>query len=487
MVWRKHEPVQNNIANYWNLLHTYLMGEIAEYKKTLAETLKARAEILEKSDLPKLKEDLRAYHTGFASLYNLYVKKGLIHEDPYKQETKIAELEVPSSATFNESDKVDQLTRRLAAYDNQLDFLVNFYQFSVEFITMDRIKRILALVRYIDWVRLSPDSQNPMTRALAEMTNSIKAGTDSLTMSVISESLANFNRSFTPIIVHLKALADYQREAYKLELRDVSSELPDAEASNLSVLKKKMAQAKPGFPFYSDLAEEVLREDYSNEGLALREAVLKKLHVAEVKPKSAKPQVSFKEVLLEGIQGLGGTAATLSEVAVKVDENQAILENQKRGFVEKMKQIIRNIFNKTPKPVVYEVEYTDPVKGIPVKEKVDYLVFRSDLDRKIRTLAPLSARGTAASKLETIQEEQLVGFLERNVREVQSLHKTLGALDDFFKAAASKEDRDKIKGIKPELGTLKNAIVRANSKRHEYSAQKEEEEQLRRLGVNPES
>ncbi|MCL2602747.1 MAG: hypothetical protein FWD91_08045 [Treponema sp.] len=463
------------------------MGEIAEYKKTLAETLKARAEILEKSDLPKLKEDLRAYHTGFASLYNLYVKKGLIHEDPYKQETKIAELEVPSSATFNESDKVDQLTRRLAAYDNQLDFLVNFYQFSVEFITMDRIKRILALVRYIDWVRLSPDSQNPMTRALAEMTNSIKAGTDSLTMSVISESLANFNRSFTPIIVHLKALADYQREAYKLELRDVSSELPDAEASNLSVLKKKMAQAKPGFPFYSDLAEEVLREDYSNEGLALREAVLKKLHVAEVKPKSAKPQVSFKEVLLEGIQGLGGTAATLSEVAVKVDENQAILENQKRGFVEKMKQIIRNIFNKTPKPVVYEVEYTDPVKGIPVKEKVDYLVFRSDLDRKIRTLAPLSARGTAASKLETIQEEQLVGFLERNVREVQSLHKTLGALDDFFKAAASKEDRDKIKGIKPELGTLKNAIVRANSKRHEYSAQKEEEEQLRRLGVNPES
>jgi hypothetical protein len=48
-----------------------------------------------------------------------------------------------------------------------------------------------------------------------------------------------------------------------------------------------------------------------------------------------------------------------------------------------------------------------------------------------------------------------------------------------------KEDRDKIRGIKPELGTIKNAILRANSKRHEYSAQKEEEEQLKRLGVSP--
>jgi hypothetical protein len=31
---------------------------------------------------------------------------------------------------------------------------------------------------------------------------------------------------------------------------------------------------------------------------------------------------------------------------------------------------------------------------------------------------------------------------------------------------------------------MKNAVVRANQKRHDYSAQKEEEEQLKRLGVN---
>jgi len=76
------------------------MAENTDYPKILGEALNARAEWLEKSELPKLKEELRAYHTGFASLYNLYLKKGLINEDPYKQEAKIGELEVPTRPLF---------------------------------------------------------------------------------------------------------------------------------------------------------------------------------------------------------------------------------------------------------------------------------------------------------------------------------------------------------------------------------------------------
>ena len=463
------------------------MAENTDYPKTLAAALQTRADALERTDLPQLKDNLRAYHTGFASLYNIYLKKGLIHEDPYKQETKIGELEVPSSASFSEAERMDQLTRRLANYDNQLDFLVNFYQFSVEFLTMDRIKRILGLVKYIDWVRLSPDSQNPVTKAVAEMTNQIKSGSDSLTMSVITESLSNLNRSFSPILGHLKSLSDYQRESYKLDLRDITAEMSAAEVANLPLLKKKFVQARPGFPFYADLADEVIKEDYSDEGAALREAALKKLQVVEVKPKVVKPQVSFKGILLEGIQGLGGTAATFLEILAKMDENQLVLENRKRSFFERLKRFIQQLLNKEPEAVVYELEYLDPVKGIPVREKVNFYGFRGDLDRKTRTLAPLAAKGTAAGKLETVQEEQLVGFLERNIREVQNLHKTLGALDEFFKAAVDRADREKIRGIKPELGSIKNAIVRANSKCREYNAQKEEEEQLKRLGVHPDS
>ena len=144
------------------------------------------------------------------------------------------------------------------------------------------------------------------------------------------------------------------------------------------------------------------------------------------------------------------------------------------------------MLNKEPDPIIYNVEYMDPVKSITVRERINFNTFRADLDRKIRTLTPMASRGGNTSKLEAMQEEQLIGFLERNVRELQSIHKTLAALDEFFKAEVDKDDREKVRGIKPELATIKNAIVRANSKRHEYSAQKEEEEQLKRLGVKPE-
>ena len=463
------------------------MVENSDYTKILTDAIKERAEWLERSELPKLKDELRAYHTGFASLYNLYLKKGLIHEDPYKHEAKIGELEIPSSAPFSEADKLDQLTQRLASYDNQLDFLVNFYQFSPEFLTIDRIKRINGLVKYIDWVQLSPDSQNSVTKAVAEMTNQIKTGSDSLTMSVIAKSLSDLTKSTRPVMEHLKLLAEYQRELYKLDLRDITAGMPQAEMANLPQLKKKFVQAKPGYPFYAELVEEVIREDHSDEGPELREAVLKKLQIPDAKPKTAKAPISFKNILLEGIQGLGGTAATFSEILVKMDENQIILQNKKQTFIEKFKRLLQQMFNKEPDPIIYEVEYIDPIKGILIREKVNFNSFRSNLERVIRVLTPMAARGAAASKLESIQEEQLVGFLERNIREVQSLHKILGAMDEFFKTAVDRVDREKIRGIKPELTAIKNAIVRANSKRLEYSAQKEEEEQLRRLGVSPES
>jgi hypothetical protein len=207
--------------------------------------------------------------------------------------------------------------------------------------------------------------------------------------------------------------------------------------------------------------------------------------VEEAKPSVVKAPVSFKSILLEGVQSLGSSAAAFSEVAVKLDENQALLDNKKKNFWEKMRKFMQQMFNKESDPVVYEVEYIDQVRGVPVREKVNFFSFRNELERKIKTFGNISLHGGGMAKLEAMQEEQLTGFLDRNIREAQSLHKILAALDEFFKAEVDRTDREKVKGIKPELAAIKNAIIRANSKRHEYNAQKEEEEQLRRLGVNP--
>jgi hypothetical protein len=459
------------------------MADTIDYQKNLAEALDARRTWLEKTELVKLKEELRIFHNASLRLYNLFLKKGLIHEDPYKQEAKIGEIQIPETDGFTEAERVEKLSIRLANYDNQLDFLVNFYQFSVDFLGLDRIKKVLALVKYIDWLHLNPDNSSVNTRAVSDIISQFKPGGDPMAMSTINESLGDFNRTVPSILAILKEISDFHREDYKLTLRQqVTADMPLDHAGIMPQIKKKFISAMPGKPFYPDLVEELIKEDASREGPGLREKVLKSLQTPDSKPKADKPPVSFKTILIEGILVISSVGATFMEIIPKLDENENLLENRRKNLWEKIRQVIKQMLKKEQDPIIYELEYVDSVKGGTVKEKINFTNFRGELDRKARNLAGMNRSGIA--KLEALEDEQLIILLEKNIREVQPLHKTLTALDGYFKLTVDKEDRDKVKGIKPELATMKNAIIKANQKRHEYSAQKEEEEQFKRLGIS---
>jgi hypothetical protein len=450
---------------------------------TLQEVLLARRDWLERSELAKLKEELRTFQVSFASLYNIYLKKKLIDEDPYKQETKISELEVPDAGAINEAKRVEQISIRLSNFDSQLDFLVNFYQLGVDFLNLDRIKRIVGLLRYIDWINLSPDSQFPITKAVADLSIKSKAGVDPLTLSIIGESLSKLSKTTATAMNILKELNIYYRENYKLNIRQNITQAMSANDATLDNIKKKMPSALPGSPFYKELVEEVLKEDYSASGADLRDVLINSLRISEAKQNVAKPAVNYKNILLDGIVVIGGASASLSEISAKLSENQTIMENHKKTFMEKIRELIRQITNAEPEQVIYNVEYVDSTKGTPVKEKVNFHKFMDELDKKIRFLNSF-VRGPAYNKLTAMSEEQITGYLDKNINDAQSLHKTLSALDDFFKANVVAEDRDKIKGIKPELSALKNTFVKANQIKYDYSAQKEEEDQLKRLGLS---
>ena len=458
--------------------------DLNTYISTLQQALSARKDWLEKTELVKLKDNLRIYQISYASHYNIYLKKKLIDEDPYKQESKISELEIPETGVFVEAKRIEALSIRLSNYDNQLDFLVNFYQLGVDFLNLDRIKRIVGLVRYIDWTSFSPDSQSLMTRAVAELTNNSKAGVDPLTLSIIGESLTRLSKTTAAAMNTLKELNLYYRECYKLDVRQAVTQSMSAGEATLENIKKKMSSAMPGKTFYKELIDEIIKEDYSNEGNDLREVILNSFAVKEEKAKVVKPAVDFKKILLDGIICIGGAANTLTEINTKLHDNQTVMENRKKSFIEAIKELIRKMTNAEPEEVVYSVERLDETKGVPVKEKIHFYQFMSDIDKKIKILSSF-VRGPAYNKLSAMSEDQIINYLERNIKEVTAFHKTLSALDDFFKANVVQEDRDKIKGIKPELSALKNTYVKANQLRYEYNAQKEEEEQMRSLGINP--
>ena len=454
----------------------------AEYQNELEKALNSHAAWLDKTNFPKFKEEFRVFHNSFAALYKLMIQKKLINVDPYKQEAKMGEIKVPKPI-LSEGDRKDQLTMNLSAYDNQLDFLVNFFQFSIDFLSMDNIKRILALVKYIDWAHFTADTSSSTTKVVYDLINDARTSFETLSVNVINESLSKLKQSTVNIMGHLKIATNFNKEAYKLEVRQtITSKMNDASVDSI---KKKFSAAMPGKAFYPDLIEELIKEDFSSDGDQLQKNILKQMTVPEEKPKTVVKKVDFKITLMDGLFVISSVGFALGEIIPRLDENHMLFQNRKLTFGEKLREIFRQMFNKEPEPVLYEVEYIDPVKGATVKEKVNFNLFRTDLDKRLKSFSSFNVRNT--SRLESMEEKQLLGLLERSVRDAQNLHKTLTGLDEFFKAEAPKESKDKVKGIKPELSTIKNAIIKANQKRFEYSAQLEEEEQLKRLGVNPAS
>ncbi|MDA3941514.1 MAG: hypothetical protein PF693_19780, partial [Spirochaetia bacterium] len=173
----------------------------------LESILEQHRESLENKELISLKETIRLYTSAFEGIYNLILKKGLIAEDPYKYDQKISEITSPSNDSVLDSEKNNVLSQRLSLYDSQLDFLNNFYQFNTEFITMPRIKRMIFLIKWIKWEKLSEASIEINTKMLAEVTGKITQGIDTMSTSLINDSLKRLCEYSKKIISNLKIIS----------------------------------------------------------------------------------------------------------------------------------------------------------------------------------------------------------------------------------------------------------------------------------------
>jgi hypothetical protein len=458
-----------------------------EWLSAFKTALTQRYNWLSSSEVPKLRGALRAFYAAYSSLYTALVAKGLVAADPYKNESKVADLKMPETGPFTEANKNDQFYLRLANYDNQLDYIVNFYTLSVETLSQDKIKTLLAVIKFIDWLHPTPDSPSVNTQAMAGIiTQGRRNPSDPAFARGFTDNLKKLEVSTKEITGLLKEFSDYNREAYKGEVREkITADMSSSDAT-VANIKKKFADVCKGQPFYNELVEELVKEDYSLEGPALQKKIIAKLAVEgstrRVEDKPKQPP-SLKPILIEGLNAIGSAGATLGEICVKIDINHKIHQNKRKSFGEKVKEIFSKIINKDPEPVVYECESLDANRNALVKEKIVFNQFYDELEKKSKILKAVSAEGPAVGKLESMQESQLLELLDRNIRDVQTYQRQLGGLDEFFKTEVDREDRAKIRGIQPEISTIKNALSKAISRKHEYTASQEEAEQFKKLGI----
>ncbi len=117
---------------------------------------------------------------------------------------------------------------------------------------------------------------------------------------------------------------------------------------------------------------------------------------------------------------------------------------------------------------VYKVEYAEPGVPTPKSEEIDFSKFAAEVQKKSSLLAALATgSGPAFKRLAATTEQQLAAFLDKQLNELLIIHRRLGSLNTLLQARVMQEKKT-VRGIKIELLTIKNAIVKANQRRHEY-------------------
>ena len=419
------------------------------------------------------------------------MRKSLVREDPYKEEQKISEIELPPSTEVAEIEKADQMGLRLSMFDNQLDFLLHYYQFSVDYLSLKRIKLLVGLTKFINWDHLSTTSTHINTRLLAELVNKVRGSSDTFSIQVINTTQNQLAELGNTIGRTLKRLSTYHRERYKLEVRravvDLLNLKPEAvradRALALGQIKKRFAKSLSGMPYYEDLVKEILDEDYGPYSQKKQEAIIKQLSITEEKSVKKK-QVDFRTLLLDAIRLLSASGKPVERALAKLNESSNIIEEFRSKIDSPFRRWLSRVLGKKPEARVYDVEIVDPTTAVAKSMSVDFDNFRQKGVQASRLIASYGSKmNPGYARLESMDEEGLYALLEHNIGEMQNMTKVLPALHSYFQEEMDANNRGKLRGVKLEVNAIHNSVVKANQRRHEYVSRKEEKEQMKKLGM----
>lgn len=465
------------------------------YNTRLAEALEQRRAHLETTAIPQLKQECRVFHSSFRALLQVLEKKGLVQPDPYKREERISDISLPSEEAFLESERDAQMSIRLSQYDNQLDFLVSYFQFDLEFMNLSRMKNLVGLIKYIRWHQLSQTSTHLMTRSLAEYIGRLVRDQDPLSSGIVKDSQDQLIRRSRTILGTLKEIAAYQRESTKLRVRtealphcrlEPSRAIADREGT-LRQLRRAWAQTQPESPFFSDLAWEVIEEEFSPQGPLLQRELLERIQVSQPQQKSRRePSEEFRTMLLETTRNLATAGGTLSSLLERTVENAELLKAGRVSVMQRFKRWIDQLTNQTPDRTIMRIEMMEENTSAVHIQELDFEQFSESVRKRIRLYGAILNRiSSPARRLQEAGEEQLFSFLQKQVSELFELHRQLSAIDTYIRSEITREQRNRLRPVNVELSTLKEHLLRVNKNRHAYVTRKEEQEQLQKLGIPP--
>lgn len=238
-----------------------------------------------------------------------------------------------------------------------------------------------------------------------------------------------------------------------------------------------MKREMEGVPFFSQLINQLIDDEQKSP--ASWEELLKKLSPAEKKTVTTKGL--DKSELLKIVQELGKTSLLLNKILKKFEENTIIINKKKRNFFEKIAFAFSEAFNKNKK-IFYTIEVYNAEQTVKKNVNLNYTQFSEDLKSKAHKIYLYSTPDNL-KKLAEQDDEEILIIINNSHDVFKRSFRKLTALDVFFKEKAPKHVKSEISGVKVELNGIKMALAGTQKKRNEYISQKEEIEQLKKLGI----
>lgn len=458
----------------------------------LEQALSQKQDWFNSDRLQQMLEQYRLLYTCVKNINELLIKKSLVTPDPYKLDRRISDIVVPESTPFLETDIPAVLGARLSEYETMLDFICTYFRFSVENITIGKIKSLIELNKVFDWSNLSPNSGKSNTRALAMVLNQARVNSPAVVISTLTDSTEKCAQTVIEIDKCLSELATFQRELYKGRLRKDLFEHPEFDKvkafsspeDEFNEIKRLYGKVLGKRPFFNDLISEIIKEDQDPNRDAIREKLLNSLSIKQKEVKKEKTGPSPKELLIQSIISLSGFAPVLSQIESKLTEDFNLLFVEKKGFFAKLKAAFRKAFGLKEKERICSVPVADPKTGAKTLRKINVNEFMLDLGKKRKIYASFVPGSAELQKIESASEDSVLSFLNHQISENQTIFSSVNALDDYFKANVDVLLKPKLKGLKIDLSSYRNIIIAVNKRRGEYVSLKEEIEQMKKLGIS---
>jgi len=470
------------------------MEESGNFEQELQAALSKKAEWFNGQQLPQTLGDYRMLHTIVKNLFELLTKKSLIIPDPYRLDKRISEIVIPDTKPFPEGDIAKEMGLRFSDYELMLDFICTYFRFSLDNLTLPKIKKLVEFNACIEWDNLSPNSAKPNTKSLAMVISNAKSGAQPVMVSMLGDAIQKSSDCLKKINAEMAELVAFQKESYKGQIRQKIIANPGFNKEAASTSEGELAEIKRLFPklmgktpLYNDLVGELIKEDFDSKRDKLRADIFTRLQIkATVKKEEStkKKGPDTKAMLIETVFAIGGLAPTIQTLHQKLEEDFKILFSKKQGFFKALAAAFKRAFKLKEKELTVTVTLKDPKTEVGRSEVIKVNEFMNNIASKSRIYNGIAIRGPEFSKIMGATEESILGFVTKQLSEAKMLFSLINALDIHFKKEVEIINRPKLKGLQIELSALRNSIVTINKKRGEYLAVKEEHEQMRNLGMS---